>query len=53
MLTGGFETRAQADKAVGSGAVVDVVGLAGALALHPALPDLWQRWQMPAPEFPR
>lgn len=52
MLTGGFKTRAQAEEAVMSGAV-DVVGLARALALEPALPDLWQANQTPDPVFPR
>ncbi len=52
MLTGGFKTRAQADEAVASGAV-DVVGLARALALEPALPDLWRKGRMPAPAFAR
>lgn len=52
MLTGGFKTRAQADAALTSGAI-DVVGLARALALEPALPELWRKGQMPAPKFPR
>lgn len=52
MLTGGFKTRSQADEALASGAV-DVVGLARALVLEPALPDLWKADQMPAPVFPR
>lgn len=52
MLTGGFKTRAQAEDAVGSGAV-DVVGLARALVLEPSLPDLWRADQKPEPVFPR
>lgn len=52
MLTGGFKTRAHADDALGSG-VVDIVGLARALVLEPALPNLWRAGQMPAPVFPR
>jgi 2,4-dienoyl-CoA reductase-like NADH-dependent reductase (Old Yellow Enzyme family) len=52
MLTGGFKTRAQAEDAVASG-VIDVVGLARALALEPALPNLWMAGQMPEPAFPR
>ena len=52
MLTGGFKTRAQAEDAVASGAV-DVVGLARALVLEPALPDLWKADQKPEPVFPR
>ena len=52
MLTGGFKTRAQAEDAVASG-VVDVVGLARALALEPALPNLWMTDQKPEPTFPR
>ncbi len=52
MLTGGFKTRAQAEEAVASG-VVDVVGLARALALEPARPNLWMADQTPEPAFPR
>jgi 2,4-dienoyl-CoA reductase-like NADH-dependent reductase (Old Yellow Enzyme family) len=52
MLTGGFKSRTQAEAVVGSG-VVDVVGLARALALEPALPNLWAADQMPEPVFPR
>jgi hypothetical protein len=52
MLTGGFKTRAQADEAVQSG-VVDIVGLARALALEPALPNLWMAGKTPVPVFPR
>jgi len=52
MLTGGFKTRVQADDAVANGAA-DVVGLARALILEPALPDLWKENQRPEPAFPR
>jgi len=52
MLTGGFKTRSQADAALASGSV-DVVGLARALVLEPALPDLWKADRIPAPVFPR
>jgi len=52
MLTGGFKTRAQAQVAVASGAV-DIVGLARALVLEPALPHLWKADQKQEPVFPR
>ena len=52
MLTGGFKTRAQAEDAVTSG-TVDVVGLARAFVLEPALADLWKANQTPEPVFPR
>ena len=52
MLTGGFKTRAQAENALTGGAV-DVVGLARALVLEPALPNLWMANQKPEPVFPR
>lgn len=52
MLTGGFKTRSQAAEAVTSGAV-DIVGLARALVLEPALPNLWMKDQTPEPAFPR
>ncbi|MEP3438660.1 MAG: NADH:flavin oxidoreductase/NADH oxidase family protein [Hoeflea sp.] len=52
MLTGGFKTRAQAEEAVTNG-TVDVVGLARALVLEPALPNLWIANQTPEPAFPR
>ncbi|NKB54450.1 MAG: oxidoreductase [Rhizobiaceae bacterium] len=52
MLTGGFKTRAQAENALASGAI-DIVGLARALVLEPALPDFWENDQMPEPVFPR
>lgn len=52
MLTGGFKTRAQADEAVDSGAI-DVIGLARALVLEPALPNQWMVNQTSQPVFPR
>ncbi|MCY0146942.1 NADH:flavin oxidoreductase/NADH oxidase family protein [Hoeflea sp. G2-23] len=52
MLTGGFKTRAQAEAALASGAV-DVIGLARALALEPALVNLWQLDREPEPAFPQ
>ncbi|MBP3127597.1 NADH:flavin oxidoreductase/NADH oxidase family protein [Thalassospira sp. ER-Se-21-Dark] len=52
MLTGGFKTRAQAEEALNSG-VIDIVGLARALVIEPALPDLWQRGDRHDPVFPR
>ena len=52
MLTGGFKTGAQAKEAVQSGAV-DVVGLARALVLEPALPNLWMKNQTADPVFPQ
>lgn len=51
MATGGFKTRADAESAVGSGAV-DCVGLARALVLDPALPKAWKE-KGPDPVFPR
>lgn len=52
MLTGGFKTRAQAEDAIGSGAV-DVTGLARALVLHPDLANHWKAGQTSEPAFPR
>lgn len=52
MLTGGFKTRAQAENAVTTGAI-DVVGLARALVLEPALPNLWAADKTPEPVFPK
>lgn len=51
MSTGGFKTRSQAEAAIASGAV-DLVGIARALVLDPALPMTWQR-DGPDPVFPR
>lgn len=52
MLTGGFKTRAQAEEAITSG-VIDMIGMARALVLEPALPKLWMENQTPEPAFPR
>jgi len=52
MVTGGFKTLRQAIDAV-SGGVADVVGLARALALEPALPRGWHTGAMGDPTFPR
>lgn len=50
MVTGGFKTRQQAEDARARG--VDVVGLARALVLDPALPDTWRRGAADGPAFP-
>jgi len=52
MLTGGFKARAQAEEALNSG-VIDIVGLARALVIEPALPAIWQRDDPFDPVFPR
>jgi 2,4-dienoyl-CoA reductase-like NADH-dependent reductase (Old Yellow Enzyme family) len=52
MLTGGFKTLQQAADAV-SGGCVDVVGLARALVLDPALANNWQTGSAGDPDFPR
>lgn len=52
MLTGGFKTMAQAEDAVRSG-VVDIVGLARALAIEPMLPNSWAKHEKAEPVFPR
>lgn len=52
MLTGGVKTRAQAESAIESG-VIDVVGLARALVIEPALPAIWQQGDPYDPVFPR
>lgn len=52
MLTGGFKTLAQAEDAISNGAV-DVIGLARALVIEPALPEKWRTGDMDAPVFPR
>lgn len=52
MLTGGFKTLQQAADAAASG-IVDVVGLARALILDPALPNVWQSASVSDPVFPR
>jgi len=51
MATGGFKSRMQADAAIRSGAT-DLIGLARALVLDPALPTTW-RTQGHDPLFPR
>lgn len=52
MATGGFKTRRQAIDAVASG-TVDMVGLARALVLDPALPVAWRRMDDADPVFPK
>lgn len=51
MATGGFKRRSEAASAISSG-VVDVVGLARALALEPYLPARWRAGGSD-PKFPR
>lgn len=50
MVTGGFKTLQQAADALGRG--VDVVGLARALVLDPALPNRWRSGKTGDPAFP-
>ncbi len=52
MVTGGFKTLQQAVDAV-SGGAADVVGVARALVLDPALPRGWQTGTSGDPTFPR
>lgn len=52
MVTGGFKTRAQAAGAVASGAA-DMVGLARAFALDPAVAAAWLAGEDDDPAFPR
>lgn len=52
MVTGGFKTLAQAEKAVTQGQA-DVVGLARALVVDPELPSYWLSGQRGEPQFPR
>jgi 2,4-dienoyl-CoA reductase-like NADH-dependent reductase (Old Yellow Enzyme family) len=52
MVTGGFKTLQQAIDAV-SGGAADIVGLARALVLDPALPIGWQTGTVGDPTFPR
>ncbi len=52
MITGGFKTYQQASKAIASG-TADIVGLARALAIEPALLKLWQAGQRDGPTFPK
>lgn len=51
MLTGGFKRREQAAKALASGDA-DVIGLARAMALNPALAQAWLTEEGGDPEFP-
>ncbi|MEO0762749.1 MAG: oxidoreductase, partial [Pseudomonadota bacterium] len=51
MLTGGFKRAEQVAEALGRG--VDVVGLARALVLEPALPNAWAADPARDPVFPR
>ncbi|MEQ8334089.1 oxidoreductase [Nisaea sp.] len=52
MTAGGFKRRAEAERALSSGAV-DMVGLARPLALNPALPEIWLKKSGEDPVFPR
>lgn len=51
MVTGGFKTPQQCMDALAKG--VEVIGLARALVLDPALPNAWQKGPAKAPAFPR
>ncbi|MEM8551766.1 MAG: NADH:flavin oxidoreductase/NADH oxidase family protein [Pseudomonadota bacterium] len=51
MVTGGFKTQQQATDALARG--VDMVGLARALVLDPALPNRWLSGQAADPTFPK
>ncbi|MGD1869333.1 MAG: oxidoreductase [Neomegalonema sp.] len=51
MLTGGFETRGQAVKALKEGAA-DAISLARAMVLHPSLANVWLSDVGGDPEFP-
>lgn len=52
IVTGGFKTQHEATEAVSLGAV-DVVGLAGAMALDPDTPTLWLQPNGSDPRCPR
>ncbi len=52
MVTGGFKTRTAAANAVATGAT-DIVGLARAMALDPAVAAKWLHEDGSAPQFPR
>jgi len=52
MVTGGFKTKQQAIDAISAGGV-DLIGIARALVLDPALPKSWHRSQPVDPVFPR
>lgn len=51
MVTGGFKTLEQAGDALDRG--VDMIGLARALVLDPALPNAWRSGGVGGPVFPR
>lgn len=51
MVTGGFKTLRQVTDALGRG--VDMIGLARALVLDPALPNRWRDGTMDDPAFPQ
>ncbi len=51
MVTGGFKTPKQCLDALAKG--VDIIGLARALVLDPALPNAWLKGSAKAPAFPR
>ncbi len=52
MVTGGFKTRRHAERALADGGP-DLIGLARALALEPALPNAWRAGAQDGPDFPR
>lgn len=52
MVTGGFKTLEQAERAVSDGHA-DLVGLARALVVDPELPSFWVSGQRGAPQFPQ
>ncbi|PUB11252.1 NADH:flavin oxidoreductase/NADH oxidase family protein [Yoonia sediminilitoris] len=52
MATGGFKTFEEAEVALANGAV-DMVGLARALVLDPALPNAWRATKSGGPAFPK
>lgn len=52
MLTGGFKKRDHAENAI-AGGVVDMVGVARAMALNPQLANTWLSEEGGDPEFPR
>ncbi len=52
MITGGFKTRDQAERAIVEGEA-DLIGLARALVIDPELPTYWLAAQRGEPQFPR
>lgn len=52
MVTGGFKTLAQAERAIVEGKA-DLIGLARALVVDPDLPSFWLSGQRGEPQFPR